>query len=145
MSVSCELERKIYTEHILTHAGICTDIHTASGRRTGGCRLRIHTRIAGESEEIIQRNEQAELIDEDLLGPLLRNGVTELDLLDLEERAVEDGSGRTPEIHVARHFRRFRELGIRVLLTPRIQIEVIETVVIAGTVERIQDLAATLS
>ena len=127
------LERKIDTKNDLLHSRIGTGVISHGVGTAGRGRLRISTGVVGEGEVVVQGHKETKIINSNLPGQILRKGVAELDLFDLEEGSVEDHGIGTPELPVLGNHLHIRELGILVILLPGVVPEVGQRVAI-GTV-----------
>ena len=61
-----------------------------NGVATGSSRLRVETDVVGEGDEVVEHRVDTQVADGNLLGQALRQGVTQLDGLDLEVVTLED-------------------------------------------------------
>ena len=94
-----------HVTHIDTHGGILDDIVSDTDI------LGIHTNVLGEAEPVVKRGENPQARDSNLVEDAGRDSVTEGNLLDLEERSVEEEHrGRIEELVSV-------SIGLRILCT----------------------------
>ena len=91
MNYALRLEFYVKAKHHLLRGRIGTLVDTHTCGRVGRS-LRIETRIAADGEVVVERGVNTSVADAYLADQVLRQGVTKLDLLDLEIRTVVDQS-----------------------------------------------------